>query len=549
MLKKNTTRASSLSQRLHYIVQTYWHIVISIAVVAIVGLWLAYVFRNQINPDGISYIQVARSWAAFDIKQAINGYWAPLLSWLLVPALWLNIDPLFAFRALNFLVALIPVILLPVLMLKKTTNHSQRAIQALFLVSFGILLQLWASQVITPDLLSGVVLFLTLLCIHQFVAHQKTSTALLLGICVSLLYFSKSIGFYIGLFIVAALTLYGIYNKHAFILKKTLIVFVIFMGISVLWIAALSLKYDKITVSTAGDYNFSLIGPDQPAHPQTLPGYLETHYQNSVTAWDDPSYFNLPKWSILEHKTYYFNYLLGNANKTFEFFFGLSPLIVVGAWSLIATSSQKKRQRADRVTALITLGSIFLVCAAYIFVLVESRYLWFVAISVIASAFLYLVNISQEQKQLRWPLIIALTAFLVYSFYLLVPIYQNRYPAEYERNGAKYVSNLAKSVIPIGSKIAGPGLPMNFCFFSNTRCVGNYQLSSDSATNAALIQTMQQQDIDYYIEFSDKREDVPMSHIASYRSSVKSCYNYIADKTLPCGVVSLSIYKVPDNRP
>src|SRR5262249_40845346 len=53
-----------------------------------VGLCLlhAWVARHAINPDGISYIEVARAYLRGDAAGALNFYWGPLFSWLLAGA-------------------------------------------------------------------------------------------------------------------------------------------------------------------------------------------------------------------------------------------------------------------------------------------------------------------------------------------------------------------------------------------------------------------------------------------------------------------------------
>jgi len=43
----------------------------------------AYVARHTINPDGISYLDVAAAYLRGDTTAALNSYWSPLYSWLL----------------------------------------------------------------------------------------------------------------------------------------------------------------------------------------------------------------------------------------------------------------------------------------------------------------------------------------------------------------------------------------------------------------------------------------------------------------------------------
>src|SRR5829696_3720393 len=51
----------------------------------------AYVGRHAINPDAVSYLDVASAYAAGDLGAARNYYWSPLYSWLL--ALGLLVRP------------------------------------------------------------------------------------------------------------------------------------------------------------------------------------------------------------------------------------------------------------------------------------------------------------------------------------------------------------------------------------------------------------------------------------------------------------------------
>ena len=73
----------------------------------LVGLLIAKVSYSLINADGVSYIQVARHYVAGDFDLAINSYWGPLISWLLVPLVALGIDPVLGFKLLNVLFGLV----------------------------------------------------------------------------------------------------------------------------------------------------------------------------------------------------------------------------------------------------------------------------------------------------------------------------------------------------------------------------------------------------------------------------------------------------------
>ena len=62
------------------------------------ALMLVSMLNNlaRLNTDAISYMRVAEYWSIGNLGFAVNGYWGPLLSWLMVPFLWLGVEPLFA---------------------------------------------------------------------------------------------------------------------------------------------------------------------------------------------------------------------------------------------------------------------------------------------------------------------------------------------------------------------------------------------------------------------------------------------------------------------
>ena len=88
-----------------------WHVrVASLAIYLPVAGLLVWLSGNQINPDGVAYIQVARHWSAGQSDLAINSWWGPLLSWLLVPAIRLGWDPLLTAKSLGVLLGVLTAI-------------------------------------------------------------------------------------------------------------------------------------------------------------------------------------------------------------------------------------------------------------------------------------------------------------------------------------------------------------------------------------------------------------------------------------------------------
>ena len=77
-------------------------LVFSVASYLLIVHWYQY----NLNPDALSYITIAQKYAHFDIRHAVNGYWAPMFSWLMVPAVWLHANLITSARLVMALSAL-----------------------------------------------------------------------------------------------------------------------------------------------------------------------------------------------------------------------------------------------------------------------------------------------------------------------------------------------------------------------------------------------------------------------------------------------------------
>ncbi|MDD9865664.1 MAG: hypothetical protein OXS32_04890, partial [Verrucomicrobiales bacterium] len=91
MNPKNTEQSSELPEsKLRFWLRLSW--------VVAYALMLVSMLNNlpRLNTDAIAYMRVAEYWSTGNFDFAINGYWGPLLSWLMVPFLWLGVEPLLA---------------------------------------------------------------------------------------------------------------------------------------------------------------------------------------------------------------------------------------------------------------------------------------------------------------------------------------------------------------------------------------------------------------------------------------------------------------------
>jgi hypothetical protein len=503
----------------------------------LVGLIYLWIFRNQINPDGVSYIQVAREYASFDIKTAVNGYWAPLLSWLLVPFIWMKIEPLYAYRFITLLLSLLLVAAAGyILNRQQPLGHMQKILQALFLSTFGILIIQWGGSVITPDILSGIVLTLCMFMMYQHIKNpQSLKIAIFFGCMLALLYFSKSIGFYISLATLAVTSLYTYRFTKAY--RSLIVIGSIFTLLSAAWIGLIYLKYETLTISTSSNYNFSLYGPSRPDHPQTVIGYLPAPHEDSVWAWDDPSYFTLPQWKVTENLWYFKFHFINTLSQATNLFLITSPLLLVGLYAIFAV----KKNPLLKFTGYVLLLMSLLTLLAYSVVLyVEPRYIWFIAVPIIT--FGLITTLSTKHVK---PLLLFISLVLLASLLNTYSFYQKSDEIMYTEASIKNLSQGSQKHIPKGASVAGL-YPYNYkyCFFSQTKCQGSFELSGNINRDSPIIDQMRNNNIHYYVDFSDKNLSyLPVEYSATSPLN-ELCFDGITGKNASCKPVSLTVYRL-----
>ena len=59
------------------------------------------VYKYVMDIDAISYIHVAERFAKGEYYYSVNGYWSPLISWILVPFIKAGFDPALSAKYIN----------------------------------------------------------------------------------------------------------------------------------------------------------------------------------------------------------------------------------------------------------------------------------------------------------------------------------------------------------------------------------------------------------------------------------------------------------------
>jgi len=326
-------------------------------------------FQYQFNPDAGPLIDIAKKYLAGNFSQAINGYWSPLYSWLLIPFLFLKINPLIATKIINIGAGLIS--LIGINNLTKQLRLSQKNNWIILLIA-SIFLAKTALIFITPDLLLTAILIWCLI----FILEKKYISAAILGI---LAYLTKTYAFYFFLIYFLLMQTVDYFssktkkNKRQIIQQSILTLGILFL-VSSIWILIISNKYQQITIGTTGKYNFAAFNPDHPGLTLHNQGLLTPSNQTATSAWEDPSYHKIFPWNPLQKPHYFWQALKNIKNNFYQLLatyqeFSILSLTIIAAILILCFQKRKK--------ILIIFLALLLFPLGYLLFGITDRFVWF----------------------------------------------------------------------------------------------------------------------------------------------------------------------------
>lgn len=246
------------------------------------------------NADAVSYISIAQKYARGEFAHAVNGYWSPLLSWMIAPAIRLGADPAVAAKVLSLLTGL--ALALGVFLLGGRFGLPRGIRFFLAALALPVIFIRYTLLIISPDLLVATVLVYFFYIIFDPDYFQKKAGWLGCGLAGATAYFAKSYTLFFVLALVIALSAYhllrstGAENRKA-ILRKSIRTIAAVLALSGIWIAALSLKYRKFTISTAGRIALNFLAPGNIGHFTASGPLLSPPNETAISAWEDPSVY------------------------------------------------------------------------------------------------------------------------------------------------------------------------------------------------------------------------------------------------------------------
>lgn len=497
------------------VLQRETDLILILIIYTIIGSLLLTHYQYIINSDGISYISIAQKYLNGNFTDAINGYWGPLFSWLLIPFLFGSTPAytLYSTKILSLIIGFLTIIGVRLLIQR---FEMEKSIKTIILFSLIPVILFFSFNLITPDLLVTCILIYYFYFIFSPLYSNKLINGFLCGLLGSLAYLSKSyaLPFFLAHFILFNLVYYFrniTKNEKRKILKNFFLGLIVFFTISGIWIGLISAKYGEMTTGTTGSYNQALVSPQlQGLQPMYYQGILKPPNNSAISAWEDPSYLKMESWSPFESWAY-FKYQISlilentlNMLNAIESFSVLSILIIIGSiWFII-----KSPPSASKNKIIYLLGTIILYSVGYNLILVKPRYLWLICVLLILMGG-YLLSLSLKNHLINNSMKKILLILLVFSF-IITPL--NGLITGYDINKDTYqLGETLKTNYNLQGNIASNnqwGLTLYLVYYAKctyygqTKEIANYNdLKKELITN----------NIDYYIVWGDSKENTYLS--------------------------------------
>lgn len=425
-------------------------------------------YIHLVNPDGIAYITISRKYLHGDFHNAVNGYWGPLFSWLMIPFLSIGLPGYFSARIVLILTGVAAIFAVDSLVKSARLSHDIRPLALNLSVPLILTCVYWN---LTPDLLLTTVLLFYFSSIINVKYTEKKYYGVTAGILGAFAYFSKSYGlpFFLSHFVIYNVYLFFAQHRKWKVQTLNFITGLLcFLLLSSLWASALSYKYGKIVWNTSATINHAIYGPGVNGKHRPVEGINAPVNQSAINVWEDPSNLEYHDWSPFASKelfAYQINTILYNIYEVVKFSFAFAPLFL----PLLFVTWKRIKEKEFFTVALF---SSLLYSAGYLLLAVETRYIWFIyfIILILSTAMFSAYIKDKNYGRVRRNII---TALFILSFipYMLFALSINFFQGERVYKMSNQVSRYIKAGDSIVSDVEYiPSLYISF--YSDARYYG-----------------------------------------------------------------------------
>ena len=337
--------------------------------------WPLYQYVSDL--DAIGYMEVAHHYLKGEWKLAVNGFWNPLHSWLVLPLLKIGLNDWAAFKISNLFFSLGSLWMLYLLLNKFELSLGLKS--AIQYSSIIILLQYCYFE-LAADALLVFLLLIYFNLIKQDDFYTSTAKNIAAGFIGALFYLAKSYGF--PFFIFHFVVIHLLFNRFATFKQLVIGLFVFFICVFP-WLYSLHWKYGEWMIAF-GKFNAHWQFGDAP-----LPGPIlhPPPHAGSSSVWEDPWHMrrdNLASVSLVTLVLHQIRVVLFNFQQWLKCIHELSFL---SSAILFLSGYMYFKQRSNQWLYLIV--GILLLPSGYLLLHLETRFIWATLFSSLPVHFFY----------------------------------------------------------------------------------------------------------------------------------------------------------------
>lgn len=267
----------------------------------VLGFMLMNLYAHQMTTDSPSYISIAQKYAQGHFHDAINWVWSPLISWLLAPFVLMGIHPLDAIKIIGLMTGMAG--LLACRQISREFGIPDK-IQILLLIALIPMFYAFTLTNPNPDFLVAVILLFYVRRVLSEDYGKSAKEGLCCGSLGALAYFAKAYAFPFFILHFTLMNICRFYGTAEPELRKRVwrsfgSGMLTFIFIASPWIYALYEKYDQLTFSTIGSYNFQLVN-NEPGFSLLYSGFSAPTNPTAISAWEDPTRMVEGRWKPLD---------------------------------------------------------------------------------------------------------------------------------------------------------------------------------------------------------------------------------------------------------
>jgi hypothetical protein len=465
--------------------------------------WGVRAYRSQVNPDGISYLSVAEKYVAGDLSGAVNAFWSPLLSWLIVPFLWAGVPAVLAGRLLGVALGAGLIVVARWIASNLDLRPGARAWLTLALVPLALYLGV---SFLTPDLLAGVVTlaFLGHVTGPRF-SNGRWSWAVA-GALAAFAYLAKA---YAGWFCLGFLLASAVLDRwlapqpRGRRLREAAVGVVAFALVAGPWMAAAALvgKHGWAGLGGPGLYNHARNGPDTLDDPIHTQGFLPPPNPTAVSAWEDPMYLTLPDWSPFQSARHLRFQLFLLARNLLDVVWCIGWYSVFGAavFAVAALALTGRRQSPVPRPAVLVLAANALYPLGYLPLQVRVRYLCVVGVLLLLFG-LFLIDQLDVGRLGRYHRAAALLVLCVsFAISPAQELWSSRGTGRAEFEAAERLAD----ALPAGARVASSGRWHATLAIAYYRRLAYYGVPRPGAAPAEIEAELRRHRIEYFLIWGD----------------------------------------------